>query len=219
MQKWMWLLPAIALWNVMPAAQAQLVPGYGPRPVGQYGPSVFGRYDPLAPQVPGVPGFPGGYNPLNPTPFPGQPFGLQRWMPPTALDIARQAHTGNPALGHRFGPWPNHDPLNFDPQASRRGQGRLNMDLTAPNVRVDRMPPSANLPPSVNLSKLDPKLFENRPLIPIPSIGEFETRPAAKMGDTRPPAWFCWVYSAGILLISTLAGTLYQIFRRDSLTE
>ena len=71
MQKWMWLLPAIALWNVMPAAQAQLVPGYGPRPVGQYGPSVFGRYDPLAPQLPGVPGLPGGYNPLHPSPFTG----------------------------------------------------------------------------------------------------------------------------------------------------
>ncbi len=219
MKKWMWLLPAIALWNVTPAAQTQLVPDHGPRPVGQYGPSVFDRYDPLAPQVPGVSGLPGGYNPLNPRPFTGQPFGRQPWLPPTALDIARQAHTGNPALGHRFGLWPNHDPLNFAPQESRRGQGRLNMDLTAPNVRVDRIPPSANLPPSVNLSKLDPKLFENRPLITFRSIGEFETRPAAKMGGTRPPAWFCWEYAAGLLLIATLAGTLYQVFRRDSLTK
>jgi hypothetical protein len=81
------------------------------------------------------------------------------------------------------------------------------------------MPQSANLPPSINLSKLDPKLFENPPLIAVQSIGEFETRPAAKTGDTQPPSWFCWEYAAGVLLIATLAGTLYQVFRRNSLPE
>jgi hypothetical protein len=69
----------------------------------------------------GLPGLPGGYNPLNPSPFTSQPFGQQPRMPPTALDIMRQAQTGNPALGHGFGPWPNHDPLNFNPLASLRG--------------------------------------------------------------------------------------------------
>jgi hypothetical protein len=93
------------------------------------------------------------------------------------------------------------------------------MGLPVPNIRLDQMPQSANLPPSVDLPKLDPKLFETRPLIPVRSIGEFETRPAAKPIDARPPSWFCWEYAAGILLLATLAGTLYQVFRRDSLTE
>jgi hypothetical protein len=48
MQKWIWLLPAIALWHVTPAAQAQLWLGDAPR-LG-----LPGRYDvhnpPLAPQ-------------------------------------------------------------------------------------------------------------------------------------------------------------------------
>jgi hypothetical protein len=155
----------------------------------------------------------------DPVGLPGSPGGRQPGMPPTALDIIRQAQAGNPILGQGFGSWPNHDPLNFDPLASPRGQGPLNMGLPVPNVPLDRMPQPANLPPSVDLYKLDPKQFENRPLIPVRSIGEIDTRSPAQAVDSRPPAWFCWEYAAGVLLIATLAGTLYQIFRRDSLPE
>jgi hypothetical protein len=86
MQKWIWLLAAIALWNVMPAAQAQLWLRYGPRP-GQPG-----RYDVRNP-------------PLNPQP----------WMSPTLQGIYRDAQTATtpwpnrrsqavPIPGLRFGP-------------------------------------------------------------------------------------------------------------------
>ncbi len=100
MKKWMWLLPAIALWNVTPAAQAQLVPGYGPRPVGPYGPTRPGQVGRSAPTLPGQPGR---YDVRNP------PLAPQPGMSPLVQGIYQDAPIG------RAAPWPDRNPHNRDP--------------------------------------------------------------------------------------------------------
>src|SRR5262245_16611803 len=84
MQKERWLLPAVVLWTVVPAAQAQLWLGSGPRP-----------------------GQPGRYDVQNP------PLAPQPWMSPTLQGIYRDAQTATAPWQNRRSPAVPISPLDL----------------------------------------------------------------------------------------------------------
>jgi hypothetical protein len=204
MQKWIWLVPAIALWNVMPAAQAQYRPRYGPR-LWQ----------------------PGRYDVRNP------PLAPQPWMSPTLRGIYRDAQIATAPWPNRrpqavpiprFGPlspcWPL-DPLSLQspwgPQSSFGPHGIIPREPRVADILDQKQNgkpnpgASAQIPPGVltqlvNPPKIAPK-FEPlpKPLGVVPARHE----PFAR------PSWQRWVWvAAGIFVLSLLAYLLRDCVER-----
>jgi hypothetical protein len=203
MQKWIRLLPALALCNFLPPAQAQLVPGYGPRP-GQPG-----RYDVHKPSL---------------SPQPG--------MSPTLQGIYRDAQTATkPWSNHRseaaqpaspFGPqspcWPP-DPFDpqcpWGPQSSYGPHGIIPGELRVAHFLdhkqngnsssgASAQMPAEVLTQLVNPPKIDP------PFEPV-------TRPGVAPTRHKPfaaPSWLRWEWMAGLFVLILLACLLRNYIKR-----
>jgi hypothetical protein len=200
MQKWIWLLPAIALWHITSAAQAQLWLRDAPRP------GLPGRYDvhnpPLAPQ-------------------PGVSPNLQR--------IYRDAWTATtwPNRGSQAFPFPmlelgpispcrSGDPFDLQPSWDPRGSfGAPGMNLLeqhrsavlnqkqieSPNPGTFGQPPPDLHTPVINPPPIAP--------VTLPGVAPIGHEPAAA------PSWRLWAWvAAGIVVFGLLICLLRDYVER-----
>lgn len=208
MRKLMWLLSALALWTVTPAAPAQLVRPYEPRFGGRNVPNVYGRRDPFGSRVPGISAMPSVYDPFGrsnvygPT---GHPLDCPPWMLPTVQDILNPHHTGDPILGQRFNPL-----IGLDPLTPYRVPGGMNVNPAVPGVNIAPMVPPTN-PPPLEQIKLDPKVLELSQLPSAPKTLEEKAPP--KEGGGGPPHWLRWEGAAGVFILALLGGLLHTLTR------
>jgi hypothetical protein len=196
MQKWICLLPAIALWNVTPTAQAQLWLRDTPRP-----------------------GWPGRYDIHNP------PLAPQPGMSPTLQGIYRDAQNATtwpdrryqsvpiPAL--QFGPTSPCRPGDpFDLQSSfvPPGTNLLEQHMAAVLSQKQNDSPNPGAFAQVPLELRTP-VINPPPIAPVSLPGVAPDRPQ----PFAAPSWRHWVWvAAGIVVLSLLARPLRDYVERKN---